>query len=116
MWRSTGQLVESPAPTAAGPTAVTQAEQPAPGEQPAAPAQREELRFPAREPDLAALQGDSDPGPLPALLLERAARSEALGRAVESFQANDFAKASWTCQRLLKSGQAGGDGPFAQFL
>lgn len=110
MWQATGQLMESPPPVT---TAPTKGEQPAAA---AAPVRGEPLRFPAREPDLAALQADSNPGPLPAVLLERAARSEALGRAVESFQANDFAKASWTCQRLLKSGQAGGDGPFAQFL
>jgi outer membrane assembly lipoprotein YfiO len=114
MWRSTGQLAESPPAPAAAATAVAEGAQPPSA--PAVPAAREPLRFPRREPDLTALQADSDPGSLPALLLERAARSEALGRAVESFQANDFAKASWTCQRLLKSGQAGGDGPFAQFL
>jgi outer membrane assembly lipoprotein YfiO len=114
MWRSTGQLAESPPPPAPSATAVAEGEQPPSA--PAVPAARERLRFPVREPDLAALQPDSDPGPLPALLLERAARSEALGRAVESFQANDFARASWTCQRLLKSKEVGADGPLAQFL
>lgn len=113
MWQGTGELVES-LPPAAAPTTATQPEQP-PSAAPT-PSQPEPLRFPAREPDPRALQADSDPGPLPVALLERAARSEALGHAVESFQADDFAKASSTCQRLLKGGQAGGEGPFAQFL
>lgn len=104
MWRGTGPLRERPAEKAE-----------AAAEAPTAPAAAA-LLFPPRQPDWSLLEPDAEPGPLPVALVDRAARSEPLGRAVEYFQAGDFARVSRTCRRFLRSGKAGPDGPFAQFL
>jgi len=104
MWRGTGALVES--------TAVGAEEEPLA----AAAAPGEPLPFPTPALDWEALKADSEPGPLPAVLMERAARCEPLSRAVEFFQAGRFAEASRTCKRYLAGGEAAADGPYAQFL
>ncbi len=104
MWRGTGALVES--------AAVGAEEEPLA----AAAAPGEPLPFPTPEPDWRTLKADSDPGPLPVALMERAARYEPLSRAVESFQAGRFGQASRTCKRYLAGGVVAADGPYAQFL
>lgn len=112
MWRGTGRLREqapkTPVAAPALPGAEVAAEAPAPS--------TAALVFPTREPDRGSLKADAEPGPLPVALVERAARSEPLGRALEDFQAGEFARASRTCRRFLRSRKAGEDGPFAQFL
>jgi len=105
MWRTTGPLAESP-PAAAPSEAVT-----TPAAEPGEP-----LRLPGPRPEWSTLKADSDPGPLPVALMARAARSQPLSRAVESYQEGRFAEASRTCKRFLKGGRTGADGPYAQFL
>ncbi len=101
MWQSSGPLMEAQA---------------APGAVPVPEAEGATLVLPPPLPAWSDLEDDAEPGPLPAALMEAAARSEQLSQAVESYQATEYAQACRTCKRFLRQAEAGTSGPLAQFL
>ena len=103
MWQGTGPLTESSPAAALVAVAPLEIEE-------------EPLTFPSPVPHWSGLEADTEPGALPAALMEAAARSEHLGQAVESYQGEKYADAGRTCKSFLRGQPVGAPGPLAQFL